>query len=193
MPYLASLLLPIVLVVVTSDNFSCHAFVPESSFPRSHLILGLGAVGNDWRPLSFPPRPLFPSTADETTIISENSVLPVSTSTTLSRRSFFSVGSSMGLGLLFVSTAAPALAETATTTTTDNIIDEAAAKQAAKERMAQRIADSKLKYRKPTDLVQDRKDNTDYSCVASTGSPCPEGLVPTAVQRELLKAFQKVE
>ena len=68
---------------------------------------------------------------------------------------------------------------------------DAAAKQAAKERMEQRIAESKKNYRKPTDLVKSRKDNTDYSCVAATGSPCPEGLVPTAVQKTVLGALEK--
>jgi hypothetical protein len=75
----------------------------------------------------------------------------------------------------------------------DNVIieDEAAQKAAAKERMAQRIAESKLKYRKPTDLVIERKENTDYSCVSTTGSPCPEGLVPVEIQRELIGVLQK--
>lgn len=72
-----------------------------------------------------------------------------------------------------------------------SIEDEAAKKAAAKERMAQRIAESKLNYRKPTDLVIERKENTDYSCVSTTGSPCPEGLVPAAVQREIVGALQK--
>ena len=68
---------------------------------------------------------------------------------------------------------------------------EAAVAAAAKERMRQRIADSKKNYRKSTDLVQQRKDTTDYSCVAETGSPCPEGLVPRAVQREIIGALEK--
>lgn len=68
---------------------------------------------------------------------------------------------------------------------------EAVAAAAAKERMRQRIADSKKNYRKSTDLVQQRKDTTDYSCVAETGSPCPEGLVPRAVQREIIGALEK--
>jgi len=38
-----------------------------------------------------------------------------------------------------------------------------------------------------------RKDSTDYSCVAETGSPCPEGLVPRAVQREIVGALEKLE
>lgn len=62
---------------------------------------------------------------------------------------------------------------------------------AAKERMRQRIADSKNKYRKSSDLVKQRKDTTDYSCVAETGSPCPEGLVPRAVQREIVGVLEK--
>ena len=68
---------------------------------------------------------------------------------------------------------------------------EAAVAAAAKERMRQRIAESKKNYRKSTDLVQQRKDTTDYSCVAETGSPCPEGLVPRAVQREIIGALEK--
>ena len=63
--------------------------------------------------------------------------------------------------------------------------------EAAKERMRQRIADSKSNYRKSSDLVKQRKDTTDYSCVAETGSPCPEGLVPRAVQREIIGALEK--
>jgi histidine ammonia-lyase len=75
--------------------------------------------------------------------------------------------------------------------TTDDNDAEAAAAAAAKERMRQRIADSKKNYRKSTDLVQQRKDTTDYSCVSETGSPCPEGLVPRAVQREIIGALEK--
>jgi acyl-CoA reductase-like NAD-dependent aldehyde dehydrogenase len=67
----------------------------------------------------------------------------------------------------------------------------AATKQAAKERMEQRIAESKKNYRKPTDLVRERKENTDYSCVAATGSPCPEGMVPTVVQKTVLGALEQ--
>lgn len=63
--------------------------------------------------------------------------------------------------------------------------------EAAKERMRQRIADSKRKYRKSSDLVKQRKDTTDYSCVSETGSPCPEGLVPRAVQREIVGVLEK--
>ena len=69
--------------------------------------------------------------------------------------------------------------------------DNDAAAAAAKERMRQKIADSKKNYRKSTDLVQQRKDTTDYSCVSETGSPCPEGLVPRAVQREIIGALEK--
>mmetsp|Transcript_8773 Transcript_8773/g.13186 ORF Transcript_8773/g.13186 Transcript_8773/m.13186 type:complete len:175 (-) Transcript_8773:224-748(-) len=72
-------------------------------------------------------------------------------------------------------------------------LSEAEKAEAAKERMRQRIADSKKSYRKPTDLVMTRKDSTDYSCVAETGSPCPEGLVPRAVQREIVGALEKLE
>ena len=76
--------------------------------------------------------------------------------------------------------------------TVDNDAEAAvAAAAAAKERMRQRIAESKKNYRKSTDLVQQRKDTTDYSCVAETGSPCPEGLVPRAVQREIIGALEK--
>ena len=49
--------------------------------------------------------------------------------------------------------------------------DEAAAAE-ARERMKRRIEESKKNYRKPTDLVKQRKETTDYSCVAETGSPC---------------------
>ena len=68
---------------------------------------------------------------------------------------------------------------------------EKEAAEAAKERMKQRIAESKKNYRKSTDLVKQRKDTTDYSCVSETGSPCPEGLVPRAVQREIVGALEK--
>jgi len=72
-----------------------------------------------------------------------------------------------------------------------NDAEAAAAAAAAKERMKQRIADSKTNYRKSTDLVKQRKDTTDYSCVSDTGSPCPEGLVPRAIQREIIGAIEK--
>ena len=70
--------------------------------------------------------------------------------------------------------------------------DEDRAKAAARERMAQRIAESKKNYRKPTDLVKERKDTTDYSCVAQTGSPCPEGLVPREIQKGIVEALDSV-
>jgi hypothetical protein len=106
----------------------------------------------------------------------------------VSRRSVFAMISTIGLAVAV----AP---ETSLAAATDVAVngEEASQKAAAKERMAQRIADSKLKYRKPTDLVKDRQDNTDYSCVSATGSPCPEGLVPTSVQRELIGAFEKLK
>jgi len=75
----------------------------------------------------------------------------------------------------------------------DVLESEAAKAEAAKERMRQRIAESKKSFRKPTDLVKQRKDTTDYSCVSDTGSPCAEGLVPRAVQREIVKALEKLE
>ena len=70
--------------------------------------------------------------------------------------------------------------------------DEDRAKADARERMAQRIAESKKNYRKPTDLVKERKDTTDYSCVAQTGSPCPEGLVPREIQKGIVEALDGV-
>mmetsp|Transcript_24787 Transcript_24787/g.59793 ORF Transcript_24787/g.59793 Transcript_24787/m.59793 type:complete len:175 (+) Transcript_24787:63-587(+) len=70
---------------------------------------------------------------------------------------------------------------------------DADAPEEAKERMRKRIAESKKNYRKPTDLVKERKDTTDYSCVSDTGSPCPEGLVPKAVQREIVGVLDKLE
>ena len=70
--------------------------------------------------------------------------------------------------------------------------DEDKAKADARERMAQRIAESKKNYRKPTDLVKERKDTTDYSCVAQTGSPCPEGLVPREIQKGIVEALDGV-
>lgn len=72
-------------------------------------------------------------------------------------------------------------------------VSDADAAEAAKERMRQRIAESKKNYRKPTDLVKERKDTTDYSCVSETGSPCPEGLVPRVVQREIVGALDKLQ
>ena len=77
-----------------------------------------------------------------------------------------------------------------TGTATDEKKNDAEAAAAAKERMKQRIADSKTNYRKSTDLVKQRKDTTDYSCVSDTGSPCPEGLVPRAIQREIIGAIE---
>lgn len=53
---------------------------------------------------------------------------------------------------------------------------EAAKVDATKERMRQRIAESKKNYRKPTDLVKERRETTDYSCVSDTGSPCLKKL-----------------
>jgi hypothetical protein len=85
-----------------------------------------------------------------------------SPSSICSRRSVFAVSA----GIL-------ALAGLPLVTLADND-EEAAQKVAAAERMKQKIAASKLKYRRPTDLVKDRKANTDYSCVSATGSPCVE-------------------
>mmetsp|Transcript_29539 Transcript_29539/g.45089 ORF Transcript_29539/g.45089 Transcript_29539/m.45089 type:complete len:181 (-) Transcript_29539:119-661(-) len=114
---------------------------------------------------------------------------------TISRRSsvFALVGLSAGItATLAVPISSKAADNTlADANTNPEGLDEATQKAAAKEKMAQRIAESKLKYRKPTDLVMERKENTDYSCVSTTGSPCPEGLVPAAVQRELVGALQK--
>jgi hypothetical protein len=110
--------------------------------------------------------------------------------TAVSRRSLLAMLGTIGLAAVAV---APESSLAAATAVDDDGGDEASQKAAAKERMAQRIADSKLKYRKPTDLVKDRQDNTDYSCVATTGSPCPEGLVPTSVQRELIGAFEMLK
>mmetsp|Transcript_10978 Transcript_10978/g.25980 ORF Transcript_10978/g.25980 Transcript_10978/m.25980 type:complete len:127 (+) Transcript_10978:94-474(+) len=71
------------------------------------------------------------------------------------------------MGAIFV---APGLASAA-----DELTDaQKAAAEAAKERMRQKIAESKKNYRKASDLVKQRKETTDYSCVADTGSPCPE-------------------
>ena len=75
----------------------------------------------------------------------------------------------------------------------ESSLSEAARAEAAKERMRRRIAESKKNYRKSADLVQARKENTNYSCVAETGSPCPEGLVPRAVQREIVGALERLE
>ena len=54
------------------------------------------------------------------------------------------------------------------------------------------VHESKKNYRKPTDLVKERKDTTDYSCVAQTGSPCPEGLVPREIQKGIVEALDGV-
>jgi len=108
------------------------------------------------------------------------------------RSSLFALVGLGGTSVLAVSTeAAVAVIDIDNSPSPSNIDDESAQKAAAKERMAQRIAESKLKYRKPTDLVIERKENTDYSCVSTSGSPCPEGLVPAAVQRELVGVLQK--
>ena len=49
----------------------------------------------------------------------------------------------------------------------------------AKKSAAKRIEESKKgPTRKPTDLVENRKKNVDYSCVAATGSPCPASDEP---------------
>jgi hypothetical protein len=105
----------------------------------------------------------------------------------LSRRSILGITIGLITGVVGVRGEA-SLADDDSTPATDDDDEkakEAAAADAAKERMAQRIAESKTKYRKPVDLVKQRKETTDYSCVASTGSPCPEGLVPREIQKEL--------
>jgi hypothetical protein len=43
--------------------------------------------------------------------------------------------------------------------------EEKEAIAAAKERMRKKIEDSKKSYRKTSDLVKERKDTTDYSCL----------------------------
>ena len=50
--------------------------------------------------------------------------------------------------------------------------EEAEAKRLKDERLKQKIADSKKTYRKADTLYESRK-TVDYSCVTSTGSPCP--------------------
>ena len=75
------------------------------------------------------------------------------------------------IGSVFV--AAPDLAFAADV---DDAAAQKAAAEAAKERMRQKIADSKKNYRSTAALVKDRKETTDYSCVAETGSPCAQGL-----------------
>jgi hypothetical protein len=148
---------------------SCSALAPPvRSFQRHSQLEShrLGAVDS---------RHVEQSSAAESSATSPTKVV--------SRRSLFAI---MSVGLAVA--VAPEVSLAAAETAVDD--DAAAAAAAAKERMAQKIADSKLKYRKPTDLVKDRKDNTDYSCVAATGSPCPEGLVPRSVQKELVGALQ---
>ena len=47
----------------------------------------------------------------------------------------------------------------------------AIANVAAKERMRKKIEDSKKNYRKTSDLVKERKDTTDYSCLVFNDCP----------------------
>ena len=115
---------------------------------------------------------------------STSAVRPPASATFVTRRSaaFAIMGS-----VFIIPTSAHAIDEVTDT----NVAEKEDADKAAKERLRQRIADSKSNYRKSSDLVKQRKDTTDYSCVSETGSPCPEGLVPRAVQRELVGALEK--
>jgi hypothetical protein len=156
---------------------SCSALAPPArSFRRRSQLEShrLGAVDRTR---------IDAAVAAETFKLGECWYFPPAATTAVSRRSLFAI---MSVGLAIA--AAPEVSQAASATAVND--DAAVSAAAAKERMAQRIADSKLKYRKPTDLVKDRKDNTDYSCVAATGSPCPEGLVPRSVQRELVGALE---
>eukprot|EP00588_Corethron_pennatum_P011793 CAMPEP_0194267042 /NCGR_PEP_ID=MMETSP0169-20130528/1720_1 /TAXON_ID=218684 /ORGANISM="Corethron pennatum, Strain L29A3" /LENGTH=137 /DNA_ID=CAMNT_0039007839 /DNA_START=29 /DNA_END=438 /DNA_ORIENTATION=+ len=81
---------------------------------------------------------------------------------TASRRSAFAALFAAGFTV-----PAAAIAQTEITARDDG---EAERKAAAAERMRQKIAESKQNYRKPADLVRERKETADYSCVAETGS-----------------------
>lgn len=89
--------------------------------------------------------------------------------TVLTRRS---AAFAMMIGSAFVATPAFAVEDVAD----DVAAAQKAAAEAAKERMRQKIADSKKNYRSTAELVKDRKETTDYSCVEATGSPCAQGL-----------------
>ena len=52
---------------------------------------------------------------------------------------------------------------------------KARARAAAKTRLEDA---KKGPLRKPTDLVENRRKTVDYSCVATTGSPCPTDEIP---------------
>ena len=78
---------------------------------------------------------------------------------------------------VFFASSAAVLFWTEVAHATDGNDDEAAAaaaklKQQRADAMKRKIEASKKNYRTADDLYGFRKDNVDYSCVSSTGSPC---------------------
>jgi hypothetical protein len=193
-------LVPLILLSMSVFLASCSALaLPVRSFRRHSQLEShrLGAVDSrhvDVESSSPSPCIVDAAAVAETFKLGEFWSFPpaaaTSPTTAMSRRSLFAM---IGIGIAVAGAPEASLAAAATAVDNGDEASQKAAAAVAKERMAQRIADSKLKYRKPTDLVKDRKDNTDYSCVATTGSPCPEGLIPTSVQRELIGALQMLK
>ena len=81
----------------------------------------------------------------------------------MTRRSAATAFAVMGSAVLVA--AAPAVAKE------EQSQEEKEAIAQAKERMRQKIAASKKNYRKTADLVQDRKETTDYSCLVFKDCP----------------------
>mmetsp|Transcript_18974 Transcript_18974/g.39825 ORF Transcript_18974/g.39825 Transcript_18974/m.39825 type:complete len:208 (+) Transcript_18974:180-803(+) len=183
---------------------SCGAFVvPErSTTHHPHRPLLGTKVSKAWPKVDYDVMTMPRNNSNDRTkpVLSSSSFVSLSEddatrSFVTSRRSAISV---LGCMTFAIPRAAQASSTTSTTTTNDDeplsdAAQKVAAAEAAKERMKQRIAASKKNYRKSTDLVMQRKDVTDYSCVSETGSPCPEGLVPRAVQREIVGALDKLK
>mmetsp|Transcript_46171 Transcript_46171/g.53398 ORF Transcript_46171/g.53398 Transcript_46171/m.53398 type:complete len:163 (+) Transcript_46171:68-556(+) len=157
--------------------------IRTTSISLAFIVISLVSPCSALAPIAFPP---FLSSAVGTTPEDTTSSTLV-----LTRRSVI-FGAMVGVGSFSGAAMLPPGVAVATFLSPDAQADKEAAEVAArKELMRERIAASKKNYRKSTDLVKQRKDTTDYSCVADTGSPCPEGLVPRAVQRGIVEALEK--
>jgi hypothetical protein len=67
------------------------------------------------------------------------------------------------------------------------------AQAAAKERMREKIAASKKNYRTTSDLVQDRKETTDYSCLVFKDCPASESAATTSTSSSSEKASRETK
>mmetsp|Transcript_2817 Transcript_2817/g.8282 ORF Transcript_2817/g.8282 Transcript_2817/m.8282 type:complete len:185 (-) Transcript_2817:456-1010(-) len=170
------------LLMAASHNMSAAAFsVPQPAEGVIRRCSSTTCRGIRHQPLSTAPSS--PQTDHDNDFCS-----PYSAEMSSSRRSALGTFAVVLSGILSAVPCKKAIAEEDATP----MSDDDKAKAEARERMAQRIAESKKNYRKPTDLVKERKDTTDYSCVAQTGSPCPEGLVPREIQRGIVQALDGV-